>query len=132
MAFLLDSNILIYAFKNMGAVRSRIAQHDESEILLCTPVIWELLSGALKSQSPQKQLSQLDAFQARFATLGFDLDSAKHAAKTRAYLEQCGTPIGPVDTMIAGIALAHKLTIVTRNTREFGRVPGLRMENWFD
>ena len=57
---------------------------------------------------------------------------AATAARTRAHLEQAGTPIGPIDTLIAGIALAHDLTLVTRNTREFERVLGLKLENWYD
>lgn len=132
MAFLLDSNTLIYAFKNKGAVRSHLAQHKDSEIFLCTPVLWEILSGTLKSQSPQTQLAQIDAVKNRFAILPFDLASAEQAAKTRAYLEQRGTPIGSIDTLIAGIALAHNLCVVTRNTREFERVPSLQIQNWFE
>lgn len=64
--------------------------------------------------------------------LPFDLDSARQAAKTQAHLERCVTPIGNLDTLIAGIALAHDLTLVTHNTREFDRVPDLRVENWYD
>ena len=67
----------------------------------------------------------------RFDVLPFDLAAAEQAAKARAHLERQGTPIGPVDTMIAGIALSQNLTVVTLNTREFERVPGLRVENWY-
>lgn len=132
MALLLDSNILIYFFKNAGAVRSHMAQRKDVEIKLCTPVLWELLTGAFKSQDPRSQLARLDAVKNRFDMLPFDLAAAEQAAKASAYLERQGTPIGPVDTQIAGIALSQNLTVVTRNTREFERVPGLRVENWFD
>ena len=129
---LLDSNILIYFFKNAGAVRSHLAQCKDGDIRLCTPVLWELLTGAFKSQDPRSQIARLDAVKNRFDVLPFDLPAAEQAAKVRAHLERQGTPIGPVDTMIAGIALSQELTLVTRNTREFERVPGLRLENWYD
>ena len=132
LPYLLDTNILIYLFKNMGAVRARIAQCKDVDIRLCTPVMWELLTGAFKAQDPSSQLVRLQAVQARFNVVTFDMAAAEHAGRVRAHLEAQGTPIGPVDTQIAGMALANDLTLVTRNTREFGRVPGLRVENWFD
>jgi tRNA(fMet)-specific endonuclease VapC len=132
LTLLLDSNILIYFFKNAGAVRSHLAQRKDIDIRLCTPVLWELLTGAFKSQDPRSQIARLNAVKNRFDVLPFDLEAAEQAAKVRAHLERQGTPIGPVDTMIAGIALSLDLTVVTRNIREFERVPGLRVENWYD
>ena len=132
MAFLLDSNILIYFFKNQGAVRARVSQQKDDDIRLCTPVLWELLTGAYKSERPQSQLLKLNAVRQRFRMEVLDEAAADHAAMARAHLEQHGTPIGNTDTLIAGIALAHQLTLVTRNTREFARLPGLRVENWYD
>lgn len=132
MAFLLDTNILIYFFKNLGAVRQHVARQQDGDIRLCTPVLWELLTGAYKSERPQSQLLKLNAVRQRFRIEVLDEASADHAAVARAHLEQHGRPIGNTDTLIAGIALAHGLTLVTRNTREFARVPGLRVENWYD
>jgi len=132
LALLLDSNILIYFFKNAGAVRSHMLQRKDIDIKLCTPVLWELLTGTFKSQDPRSQIARLEAVKIRFDVLPFDLAAAEQAAKARTHLERQGTPIGPVDTMIAGIALSQNLTVVTRNTREFERVPGLRVENWYE
>jgi len=132
MPYLLDTNILIYFFKDQGAVRQHMARQRDNDIRLCTPVLWELLSGAYKSAHPNTQLLKLAAVQNRFQIHPFDAQSAEMAARTRAQLETQGSPIGPIDTLIAGIALAHSLTLVTRNTREFGRVPGLPLANWFD
>lgn len=132
MAYLLDTNILIYFFKNLGAVRQRMAQQQDTDIHLCTPVLWELLTGAYKSEHPNTQLNKLAAVQRRFRVHAFDEASAEQAARARAQLERQGSPIGNIDTLIAGIALAQSLTLVTRNTREFERVEGLRVENWFE
>lgn len=132
MAYLLDSNILIYFFKDVGAVRTHFRQHEDADIKLCTPVLWELMTGAYKVKDGSSQTARLAAVQNRFETLPFDFSAAQHAAQARASLEAKGTPIGPVDTMIAGIALAHQLVIVTRNVREFERVPGLQVQNWYE
>ena len=132
MALLLDTNILIYFFKNAGAVRTHMAQCKDVDIKLCTPVLWELMTGAFKAQDPRSQLARLEMVKTRFDVLPFDLAAAEQAAKVRAQLEVQGTPIGPVDTLIAGIALSRGLTVVTRNIREFGRVAGLHVVNWYD
>lgn len=129
MPYLLDTNILICFFKNQGAVRQHMAQQRDTDIRLCTPVLWELLGGAYKSAQPQTQLLKLAALQGRLRIHDFDPPAAEKAARIRAQLEAQGSPI---DTLIAGIALAHGLCLVTRNTREFGRVPGLQLVNWFD
>jgi tRNA(fMet)-specific endonuclease VapC len=132
MAFLLDSNTVIYFFKNAGQVREHMRQHEDQDFKLCTPVLWELLTGANKSRDSSTQHARLALFQARFELLPFDPAAARHAAQVRAQLEAQGTPIGAIDTMIAGVALANGLILVTRNVREFARVPGLQIQNWFE
>ena len=132
MAFLLDSTTVIYFFKYAGQVREHMRQHEDQDFKLCTPVLWELLTGANKSRDSSTQHARLALFQARFELLPFDPAAARHAAQVRAQLEAQGTPIGAIDTMIAGVALANGLILVTRNVREFARVPGLQIQNWFE
>jgi len=132
MAFLLDSNTVIYFFKNAGQVRNHMRQHEDQDFKLCTPVLWELLTGANKARDSSAQHARLALFQSRFELLPFDQEVARHAAQVRAQLEAQGTPIGAVDTMIAGVALAHEHVLVTRNVREFERVQGLQIQNWFE
>ena len=67
----------------------------------------------------------------RFDCIDLDINSAQKAGEVRAHLRKLGTPIGEYDLLIAGIALAHKLTVVTHNTSEFNRVPGLKVEDWY-
>jgi tRNA(fMet)-specific endonuclease VapC len=130
--YLLDSNTLIYSFKGQGRVREKLMAHSAKDVFLCTPVIWEILSGTLKSERPQGQLDSLRLLQQRYAMLDFDAQAMREAASVRATLELAGQPIGTVDTLIAGIALANKLTLVTHNTREFNRVPGLSIDDWYE
>lgn len=132
MKYLLDSNIFIYAFKGLGNVRQQMSRFKDEDFCLVAPVYFELQVGSLKSNRAEQQAPLLADVVKRFEFLSFNMSSAQEAAKVRAHLELKGTPIGPVGTMIAGIALANNLTVVTRNTREFERVAGLRVENWYD
>jgi tRNA(fMet)-specific endonuclease VapC len=91
-------------------------------------VIHELYFGAFKSQRVEQNVARVDALQ--FLVLEFDDEDARQAGQIRAQLASKGTPIGPYDVMIAGQARARELTLVTHNTTEFRRVPGLRVEDW--
>ena len=130
--YLLDTNTLIYAFRNAGAVRQRIAATPDDAIALSTMNLFELEFGFSKSVDPTTQRGQLAELTTRFKVLDFDVDSARKAGQLKAFLQANGTPIGPYDLLIAGIALAHNRIVVTRNVREFSRVPGLRVDNWYE
>jgi tRNA(fMet)-specific endonuclease VapC len=91
-------------------------------------VIHELYYGAFKSQRVEKNVARVDAL--RFSVLEFDEEDARQAGQIRAHLASKGTPIGPYDVLIAGQARARELTLVTHNTSEFQRVPGLKVEDW--
>lgn len=90
----------------------------------------ELRTGAVKSASPIKAIHLPENFLRPFTILEFTSQDATAYSHIRARSERAGTPIGPLDTMIAAQAVARSLTIVTNNEREFRRVPGLRIENW--
>jgi tRNA(fMet)-specific endonuclease VapC len=93
--------------------------------------VYELEVGIAKSSSPQKRRHQLDEFLRWARILPFERGEAKASTRIRAELERKGDPIGPIDTLIAGIAMAHGATLVTRNLEEFGRVEGLKLESWY-
>ncbi len=95
-------------------------------------VLSELETGIAKSSDPRKRREQLDRLLAVVGTLVFGLPEAKVAGRIRAALEAAGTPIGPLDVLIAATALANNATLVTRNDREFSRVSGLAITNWYD
>jgi len=127
---LLDTNICIHVINaKPPAVLERFRQHRMGEIGLCSVVAAELAYGVAKSCSARNRQA-LEMFLAPLIILPFD-DAALWAyGDLRAELERKGTPIGALDTMIAAHALSQQSTLVTNNTREFARVPGLALENW--
>lgn len=131
-SFLVDTNILVYAFKGQGGCRERINRAPPQSLAISTITIFEIEFGLAKSNNPSHLREFLQKLLQRCQLLPLDEPSAAHAGRLRAYLAALGQPIGPYDLLIAGIALAHNLTLVTRNTREFERVPGLKIENWFE
>jgi tRNA(fMet)-specific endonuclease VapC len=129
--WLLDTNACIALLNGSSArLAERLARHRPSEIRLCAVVKAELLYGAFKSERAAENLRLLESFIARFVSLPFDDACADQYARMRHDLQRAGTPIGPNDLMIAAIAMANELTLVTHDVREFSRVLGLKIEDW--
>lgn len=131
MKYMLDTNTLIYYFKDMGNVKQQLLSKSPQDILLSSIVLYEIETGLAKSDNPDKRREQIAEFSSVVPMVEFGAAEAKAAAQVRARLEQAGQPIGPVDNLIAGAALAAGAILVTRNVGEFGRVADLRVENWF-
>jgi tRNA(fMet)-specific endonuclease VapC len=129
--WVLDTNTLIYFFRGEGNVAKEILARSPSAIGIPSIVLYELEVGIAKSTSPRKRRGQLEELTAAVQTLPFGAMEARAAASIRSSLEKQGTPIGPHDVLIAGTAKACNATLVTRNTREFKRVDGLGVENWY-
>lgn len=132
MKYLLDTDTLIYVFKRAGNCLVRLSLQNDTDIAISTINLFELEYGMGKSDNRSKMDSYVATLCRRYAVLDFDRVASQQAGVTRALLDTRGTPIGPYDIQMAGIAMSKNLTIVTRNTREFERVPGLRIENWYD
>ena len=127
---LLDTNICIHVINaRPPAVLERFRQHRMGEIGVCSVVAAELAYGVAKSGSTRNRQA-LEMFLAPLVVLPFDEAALWVYGDLRAELERKGTPIGSLDTMIAAHALSQQSTLVTNNTREFERVPGLALENW--
>ena len=131
MKYLLDTNTFIYFFNGMGNVKQHLLACQPSEIVLSSVVYYELQVGILKSTSPQKRIAQLAYLKNQVHWLDFDEKSAEATAQVRVDLESIGKPIGSHDVQIAGMAVANDLILITHNTGEFGRVSGLKLEDWF-
>ena len=131
MHFLLDTNICIYLIKNRPpGVPAKFKQHPPSEVAISTITLFELEYGAEKSNRKQQSQKALKKFLSPLDIVDLDRAAANEAAVIRAQLEKKGTPIGPYDILIAGLARSRSMTLVTNNTKEFSRVDGLLLENW--
>ena len=131
MTYLLDTNTCIrYLNGRAPKVVARLRVTQSGEIVVCSVVKAELFAGAAKSQNPAPSLAKQQTFLAAFVSLPFDDAAATQYGVIRAALEKAGMPIGPNDLLIAAIAVANSVTLVTHNTREFSRVHGLVYEDW--
>jgi tRNA(fMet)-specific endonuclease VapC len=133
MTYLLDSDACIgWLRQNQPKRVARIIQESPTEIAICSVVVGELIYGAERTATAYRVNNRLRVEQLRqqFVSIPFDDSAAEEYGKVRAHLAVLGTPIGPNDLMIASIALANKLILVTHNTAEFSRVPGLSIEDW--
>jgi tRNA(fMet)-specific endonuclease VapC len=100
------------------------------DIAVCSVVKSELFYGSMKSANPERNYALQQEFLEQFISLPFDDASAHIFGTIRAQLEKKGTPIGAYDLQIAAIAISNDLTLVTHNTREFSRIPELKLEDW--
>ncbi len=129
MRYLLDANAVIALLNDINSKPARRARREKpGDIAISAVVADELFYGAFKSRRPAQNVALVDALQ--FAVLELDKEDARQAGQVRALLSSTGTPIGPYDVLIAGQALARNMILVTHNTYELGRVPGLRIEDW--
>ena len=131
MTYVLDTNTLIYFFKGLGDVSKHMLAQSPSELAIPTVVLFELEVGIAKSTSPRKRKSQLQEITALVNVLPFGIAESKSAAQIRVKLEKQGLPIGPYDVLIAATALANNMILVTHNQKEFGRIEGLKIEDWY-
>jgi tRNA(fMet)-specific endonuclease VapC len=129
MGFLLDTNAVIAALnESRGPVARRMMLASRESLHLSSISLHELYFGAFRSARQRENLGLVERL--GLTLLDFGREEARLGAELRAVLVGRGTPIGPLDVLIAGHALARGLTVVTNNTREFRRVPGLRVEDW--
>lgn len=129
--FLLDSNVCIQFINGTSIdVAKNFRKQPPTEIAVCSVVRAELLYGARRSQRVEENLLRYRRFLKPLQSLPFDDDCAEEYSWVRNELSRQGNLIGPNDLLIAAIALAHNVILVTNNTREFSRVRNLRLEDW--
>jgi tRNA(fMet)-specific endonuclease VapC len=127
--YLLDADTVSYALRGQGRVAARILEQAPSDLAISSITLAELRFGAETKRS-QKLRKAISAFVSDVEVLPFDETAAERFATVAADLTRRGTPIGVLDTLIAAHALALGLIVVTNNTRHFGQVKGLKVENW--
>ena len=131
MRYLLDTNICIYLIrKKPPQVLRKFNTYSVGEVAISSITVAELQFGVQKSQYPSQNQRALEQFLVPLTIVDFDYKAAIAYGRIRATLEGQGTPIGPLDTLIAAHALSLNVTLVTNNIREFSRVPDLKLANW--
>jgi tRNA(fMet)-specific endonuclease VapC len=130
--YLLDTNICVYAIKRVPSVLERLQASSPDDYGISAVTVAELWFGAAKSSRPKPTRASVDAFLSPFEILPFGTDAAADYADIRKDLEAHGRPIGDRDLLIAATAKSRKLTVVTHNVREFTRVSGLKVEDWYE
>ncbi len=131
MRYMLDTNICIYAIKKRPEkVLEQLQKVKAQDVCISSVTYAELIHGVYKSQAVERNLLALSLLLSNIEIMKFDSDAADEYGRIRAALEKNGTPIGPLDTMIAGHAMSLGCTLVTNNTKEFARIKGLKTANW--
>jgi tRNA(fMet)-specific endonuclease VapC len=131
VTYLLDTNVWVAFLRNLNSpVVPRLRARQPEDVCVCSVVVAELYYGCLRSGNPASNRGKVDALMRPYRSLPFDDAAADQYAEVRRHLESLGTPIGPYDLQVAAIALANGCTLVTHNTEEFSRIPGLLLEDW--
>lgn len=131
MKYMLDTNICIFAIRNSNDnVLKKFHEHLDDELYISSITLAELMYGVEKSRKPEQNRNALLQFLTLIDIKEFSEKAAIEYGKIRAFLENQGTPIGPLDTLIAAHAVSENMILVTHNTKEFLRVPDLTVENW--
>lgn len=129
--YFLDSDICIHLMRGNLPYAYEIMRKSDPDLFGIPSVVEaELRCGAAKSDRPEKNRLLLERFLAPYARIPFDSVCSIAYGRIHAELEQAGKKIGPNDLLIAATAATHNATLVTGNLREFGRIPGLQVENW--
>lgn len=128
MIRLLDTDILVDALRGRGAARDRLAEASPDDFRVSSVAVAELAYGARLAREPARADLAWRTLLEPLEVVPFDAAAAERHAELRLALRS--SPIGERDLIVAATALAHGLVIVTRNVREFGRVPGVRVESW--
>jgi tRNA(fMet)-specific endonuclease VapC len=130
LTYMLDTNICIYVMKNYPQDLREKFNSLAEQLCISSITLGELHYGAEKSAHRADNLTAIEHFVARLDVLPFETKAAVHYGQVRAELERAGTPCGPHDMQIGGHARSEGLIVVTNNTLEFSRMPGMRVENW--
>lgn len=131
--YLLDTDTCIYAINRHPGYERVLAHMDGllyGQVLISIVTLCELEAGIAKSARQDHNRRRVEHFIARLEVAPLDEPVAKRYGDVRTFLERRGKQIGPMDTLIAAHALHLGATLVTNNTREFSRVPGLKLQNW--
>jgi tRNA(fMet)-specific endonuclease VapC len=127
---LLDTDVCIAVINRDDRVRIHLESVPPSQLRMSAITLAELKFGVAKSGQPRRAVANLRMLLGKIAVVPFDEAACERYGELRAHLERRGSPIGPLDTLIAAHALSLRWVLATHNTAEFRRVPGLRVADW--
>ena len=130
MKYLLDTDICIYWLKGKATVKAKIEQVDRSDIAICVITATELYFGAYNSNKIEQNLKTAENFIQSITVLPLSNDTLKKFGQLKAQFRKAGTPVADFDLLIASVAIAKNLILVTNNTRHYQRITGLNLDNW--
>lgn len=130
MSYLLDTNVCVDVLKGHPQVCARLEAISPADCAISSVTAFELETGVCRCSQPERERKKLERLFAVIAVLPFDAEAAEKAAQVRHELESVGQKIGPYDLLIAGHALSAGLILVSNNSREFSRIPTLRLNDW--
>ncbi|WP_456370855.1 PIN domain-containing protein [Thermodesulfatator atlanticus] len=128
--YLLDTNIVIYTLKGIRPVLAHLEAHRDDPMALSAATLMELYYGAYKSQKVRANLARIRAIEEAFEIIPVGPEIAETFGDLKAGLEREGLPLDDFDLILAATALCYNLTLVTNNVSHFGRIEGLKLENW--
>ena len=129
--YLLDTNICAYLMRGgYPSLYSKILTVPPSELAISAVTLFELEYGAIKANWGSLRMEDLRMFLSAFQIIPFTERDAVVTGRIRADLVKKGLPIGSYDIQIAGQGISRNFTVVTHNTGEFSRVPGIKLEDW--
>jgi tRNA(fMet)-specific endonuclease VapC len=130
LQYLLDTDTCVDLLRGARTVVEKLETLTPDDCGISAITSFEIFAGAARARDPRRETEKVHKLVDVVEELPFDTDAARRAGALRSELEEAGTPIGPYDLLIAAHALALDLALVTANSGEFGRVAGLRLENW--
>lgn len=131
MSFLIDTNILIYKLKNMGNVNASFLKYQNEPMFISVISYGELIFGAKKSKSVEKNLATVQIIKSTFPILDIKPEIMEVFGETKAYLQKIGRITDDMDLLIASTAIANNLILITHNTKHFDHIPQLQFTDWF-
>ena len=129
--YMLDTNVIVKAIRQKDhPIREKLIRFCSRGLCISSITYTELIYGVYHSNNPEKNMAALCELLSWIEILPFDLPAAECAGRVMAFLATNGTPLGDRDMLIAGHALSRNDLLITHNTREFSRIPGLQIEDW--
>jgi len=130
LKYLLDTNMVIYVLKRRPIEVLSQFNDNAGRMALSAITLSELYHGTEKSAKVAQNLEVVEEFASLVQVLAYSTKASQHYGAIRSHLEKAGQPIGVNDVHIAAHARSEGLVVVTNNTSEFSRIPGLMVENW--